>query len=433
MDGYKEFQGKDLDSAIHDACEFFNTDRDHLEIEIVHDAKTGIFGIVGARKALIRAHRMPLKETVSSILAQTTRVASPFAPKSERTRKGLGKNVRLPKKKGMRAKNASEEENLGTDVTESRLPWDTGNVADGRGADKAPSKGASLQKPAKASQQPARNRLPKGAGAFPKAKKTQVEESRGEAGGSDAFSETVFLEEPSAGDRMYGNPLQAQQSSVSGTGKGGGSVRDPSSGIPNFRDPDGYVDEMPSAQETQEFIDESAEYPSIALETLESHQFRSLVDETIRTLIRPIVGSAVTLSTQTDHGHLCVHIASPEDMGLLIGREGQTLQAIQYIAEQILIHKAKASLHLQLDAGAYRQRQEDKLQEFILLLVEKARATGRSFSTRPLSSYHRRLVHLLVQDMPDIQTRCLGDGPLRRIVVMRKRSGHNQAPKDEDV
>lgn len=68
MDGFKEFQGKDLDDAIREACEYFNAAREKLEIEIVEDAKSGIFGIVGARKAKVRARRVELHDAVASIL-----------------------------------------------------------------------------------------------------------------------------------------------------------------------------------------------------------------------------------------------------------------------------------------------------------------------------------------------------------------------------
>ena len=70
MDGFKEFQGKDLDAAIQDACLYFNASRERLEIEILQDAKSGIFGIVGARKAKIRARRACLRDTVQSVLGE---------------------------------------------------------------------------------------------------------------------------------------------------------------------------------------------------------------------------------------------------------------------------------------------------------------------------------------------------------------------------
>ncbi|MBO4313507.1 MAG: Jag N-terminal domain-containing protein, partial [Desulfovibrio sp.] len=70
MEGYKDFEGRDLDGAIAEACEYFNAKREKLEIEIIQDAKTGIFGIVGFRKAKIRARRAHVRESVESILGR---------------------------------------------------------------------------------------------------------------------------------------------------------------------------------------------------------------------------------------------------------------------------------------------------------------------------------------------------------------------------
>ena len=49
------------------------------------------------------------------------------------------------------------------------------------------------------------------------------------------------------------------------------------------------------------------------------------------------------------------------------------------------------------------------------------RQSGRSLSTRPLSSYHRRVVHVCLQELPDVQTRSSGEGPLKRVVIMRRK------------
>ena len=62
MSDFKEFQGKTLDAAIADACAYYDAPREKLEIEIIEDAKSGIFGIVGARKARIHARRAQLPD-----------------------------------------------------------------------------------------------------------------------------------------------------------------------------------------------------------------------------------------------------------------------------------------------------------------------------------------------------------------------------------
>ena len=70
MDDFKEFQGKSLDEAIRAACSYFDAQREKLEIDIIQDAKNGIFGLVGARKAIVRARRAQLKPRVGSLLAK---------------------------------------------------------------------------------------------------------------------------------------------------------------------------------------------------------------------------------------------------------------------------------------------------------------------------------------------------------------------------
>ena len=93
MEGFKEFQGKDLDGAIEEACGYFNTAREKLEIEILQDAKSGIFGIVGARKAKVRARRAHLREAVESILGKKGSAAAPDGEgeSSKRGSTGSGK------------------------------------------------------------------------------------------------------------------------------------------------------------------------------------------------------------------------------------------------------------------------------------------------------------------------------------------------------
>ena len=71
MDNFKEFQGKDLDDCIRQALTFFNAPREKLEIELIQDAKSGIFGIVGARKAKIRAKRAKVTENMQTLLDDT--------------------------------------------------------------------------------------------------------------------------------------------------------------------------------------------------------------------------------------------------------------------------------------------------------------------------------------------------------------------------
>ena len=153
----------------------------------------------------------------------------------------------------------------------------------------------------------------------------------------------------------------------------------------------------------------------------------ALAGEAVGRLVRPIAGEDIVSKADVLDGRVRVSVEGAEDSGLLIGREGQTLAALQYLASRIVSRAVNAAVRVQLDAGRYRQRQDEKLREIALALAERVRQTGRSFSTRPLSSYHRRIVHLTLQDAPDVQTRSTGDGPLKRVVICRRRPERGQA------
>ena len=123
------------------------------------------------------------------------------------------------------------------------------------------------------------------------------------------------------------------------------------------------------------------------------------------------------VTVRVEDGRVRANVDWSGDAGLLIGREGQTLAALQYLASRMVSHGMDAAVCVQLDIGDYRLRQDEKLRAIALGLAEKARATGRPYSTRPLSSYHRRIIHMAHQDADDIQTRSSGDGPMKRVVI----------------
>lgn len=162
--------------------------------------------------------------------------------------------------------------------------------------------------------------------------------------------------------------------------------------------------------------------PLISQEQLASQEFRETLSSILLAIIEPIIGVKVDLQFEVYQNSVRVHIDSGDHSGLLIGREGQTLLAIQYLTSRILTHKLGKAVRLQLDAGEYRQRQEEKLHAIAQSLADRARQTGRSFSTRPLSSYHRRIIHMSLKDAEDIQTRSIGDGSMKRVIIMCKRS-----------
>ncbi|THB63447.1 MAG: KH domain-containing protein [Desulfovibrio sp.] len=156
-------------------------------------------------------------------------------------------------------------------------------------------------------------------------------------------------------------------------------------------------------------------------------ELKALVADIIHRLCRPITGvEEMELHMDVEPGRVYVVIHDEEHSGLIIGREGQTLAAIQYLANRIAAKRLPEPMRIQIDTDDYRERQDENLRQLALHLAEKAKSNGRPQSTRPLSSYHRRVVHMALQEDGSVQTRSKGEGPMKRVLILPKRSGGRQ-------
>ena len=150
----------------------------------------------------------------------------------------------------------------------------------------------------------------------------------------------------------------------------------------------------------------------------------------IAQLISPIVGEVPCTATVAN-GRVRVTVDCGEASGILVGREGQTLAAIQYLAARVVAKKLGGALRLQIDVGNYRERQDERLKELALQLAEKAKTTKRAQSTRPLSAYQRRIIHLALEGDEALQTHSKGEGIQRRVVIQLRRSGRQDTGADD--
>ena len=367
MEDFKEFQGKSLDEAIRGACAYFDAPREKLEIDIVQDAKNGIFGLVGARKAIVRARRAQFKSRVGSILSREG------AP-SRRTEQAGGKSrpSRRPAQK--------------------TLPDDIGN-------------------------------------------RIVPEEEPDDSIGNRILPEEEL--DDSIGNRITPVPRPRSRGMGSPFNDGNGEFRARERRSPRSERPQKPRIERPrparpesfapvelstSVAETDEGIAEGL--PATPFSELDQEKLAVAAKETAGKIVSSILGETPVTVTILEN-RVDIRVDCGEDSGLLIGREGQTLAALQYITSRIVSRTMEAPVRVQFDVGDYRERQDDRLRELALTLAERVRATGRPCSTRPMSSYHRRLVHMALQDSPDVQTRSSGEGPLKRVIIQRRRPERN--------
>jgi len=107
-----------------------------------------------------------------------------------------------------------------------------------------------------------------------------------------------------------------------------------------------------------------------------------------------------------------------EDLGILIGRRGQTLACLEYITKLIVVGRLKAWLPLTVDVGGYKKRRRDSLQRLALYLAEQVKSRRRAITMEPMPADERRIVHLTLADNPDVTTQSIGEGESRKVVIV---------------
>jgi spoIIIJ-associated protein len=107
-----------------------------------------------------------------------------------------------------------------------------------------------------------------------------------------------------------------------------------------------------------------------------------------------------------------------DDLGILIGRRGQTLASLEYITKLIVVGRLKTWLPLTVDVGGYKKRRSDSLQRLALYLAEQVKSRRRDITMEPMPADERRIVHLTLADNPDVTTHSIGEGENRKVVIL---------------
>ena len=109
-----------------------------------------------------------------------------------------------------------------------------------------------------------------------------------------------------------------------------------------------------------------------------------------------------------------------EDSGLLIGRRGQTLQALQFLVN-LIVRKQFEGVRVVLDVENYRQRREFQLRDMATKVAARVTQTNRSITLEPMPPADRRIIHTSLTDNPDVSTESTGEGEGRKVTIMPKR------------
>ena len=162
----------------------------------------------------------------------------------------------------------------------------------------------------------------------------------------------------------------------------------------------------PDLEPEESIVEESSEYLDTAKDALEN--------------ILRLIPVETKISGSYSSGKVSL-IIEGDTSGLLIGRKGKTLDALQYIINKITNKSSDKKIKVIIDSENYRQRRIDSLTQMAMKIGNKAKKFKKPFSTSPLNPHDRRIVHLALKNVEKLETRSRGEGLHKRVVVIPKR------------
>ena len=125
----------------------------------------------------------------------------------------------------------------------------------------------------------------------------------------------------------------------------------------------------------------------------------------------------VEAADENEEGPLVLQV-SGRDLGMLIGRRGETLADLQYITRLIVSRDLQRRANLVVDVERYKSRRERRLRSLALRMAKQATQRGRTVTLEPMAAYERRIVHLALRDRTDVYTQSVGEGDERKVTIV---------------
>lgn len=123
------------------------------------------------------------------------------------------------------------------------------------------------------------------------------------------------------------------------------------------------------------------------------------------------------LPQKTDDDQIAYNLTSEDELGLIIGHRGETLDALQYLTSLAVNRETDEYIRIMLDAEGYRQRRRETLERLAEKMKRRAIETGRKVMLDPMPPHERRIIHLAVKDDPRVKTYSEGEEPFRKVLI----------------
>ena len=149
------------------------------------------------------------------------------------------------------------------------------------------------------------------------------------------------------------------------------------------------------------------------------------MEDNVRDFLNDIFGAMkmkVKIDINIDNEEDTINInLSGEDMGVLIGKRGQTLDSLQYLVSLVANKESEKYFRVKLDTENYRERRKETLESLAKNIAYRVKRTRKSVSLEPMNPYERRIIHSTLQNDKYVSTKSEGEEPFRHVVVFMKK------------
>ena len=403
---YKEFRAKTVDDAITQACMEYSVTSDKLDYEVVQEASSGFFGFFGGKDAVIKAR---------------VRTEQEFAAEAAAIEKAEKKDALLTQAPGTlpKEKKVERKENKRPEKKQEKKPE--------KKFDKKPEKKAEKKAEVKAEVKPDKPEVK----SDPKPEETPAVEDKNSAG--------RFVSADEIEKRAAAAAAKAEAEGFTGqeerTEKKKNSRRDGKrDGRNNRRDRgrknDKRDDRRKKSAQTFVTVEEKPHKPSQPKPEREvlpkSEEEVAEIMNLARTFLEDVfrcMDTKVEITMEYNQKEGCLGCTfAGEEMGILIGKRGQTLDSLQYLTSLVINKNKSDYTRVKLDTEDYRARRADTLENLSRNIAYKVKRSRKAVALEPMNPYERRIIHSALQNNKFVETYSEGEEPYRHVVVAPKRS-----------
>ena len=408
---YKEFRAKTVDDAITQACMEYSVTSDKLDYEVVQEASSGFFGFFGGKEAIIKAR---------------VRTEQEYAAEAAAIEKAEMKDALLTQAPGTLPKEKKVEKK------ENRKPEKKAEKKPEKKFDKKPEKKAEkkaeVKAEVKAEDKPETKIEVKSA---PKQVEAPAAEEKNSAGRFVSADE-IEKRAAAAAAKAEAEGYKGQEER---TEKKKNSRRDSKrDGRNNRRDRgrknDKRDDRRKKSAQAFVTVEEKPHKPSQPKPEREvlpkSEEEVTEIMNLARTFLEDVfrcMDTKVEITMEYNQKEGCLGCTfAGEEMGILIGKRGQTLDSLQYLTSLVINKNKSDYTRVKLDTEDYRARRADTLENLSRNIAYKVKRSRKAVALEPMNPYERRIIHSALQNNKFVETYSEGEEPYRHVVVAPKRS-----------